>query len=124
HAVDVVVRAEDWCVGQQATGLVVAFLGVGGASVRCLAVLLHRAVENVVRNAVKYTAPGSTVDIDMRLEVNPPRTVVSVTDRGPGIAPEELGRIFEPFYRGGSDAGGAQGFGLGLAIAQRAIEAH
>src|SRR5439155_127515 len=86
--------------------------------------LLHDAVENVVRNAVKYTAPGSTVDIDMRLEVNPPRTVVSVTDRGPGIAPEELGRIFEPFYRGGSDAGGAQGFGLGLAIAQRAIEAH
>jgi len=116
--------AEDARFEAQAAGRDVSFHGVGGAIVRGRAELLHRAVENVVRNAVKYTAPGSTVDIAMRLEVNPPRAVVSVTDRGPGIAPEELGRIFEPFYRGGSDAGGAQGFGLGLAIAQRAIEAH
>src|SRR5205823_3170124 len=116
--------AEDARFEAQAAGRDVSFHGVGGAIVRGRAELLHRAVENVVRNAVKYTAPGSTVDIDMRLEVNPPRAVVSITDRGPGIAPEELGRIFEPFYRGGSDAGGAQGFGLGLAIAQRAIEAH
>jgi two-component system OmpR family sensor kinase len=116
--------AEDARFEAQAAGRDVSFHGVGGAIVRGRAELLHRAVENVVRNAVKYTAPGSTVDIDMRLEVNPPRAVVSVTDRGPGIAPEELGRIFEPFYRGGSDAGGAQGFGLGLAIAQRAIEAY
>jgi len=116
--------AEDARFEAQAAGRDVSFHGVGGAIVRGRAELLHRAVENVVRNAVKYTAPGSTVDIAMRLEVNPPRAVVSVTDCGPGIAPEELGRIFEPFYRGGSDAGGAQGFGLGLAIAQRAIEAH
>jgi two-component system, OmpR family, sensor kinase len=116
--------AEDARFEAQAAGRDVSFQGVGGAIVRGRAELLHRAVENVVRNAVKYTAPGSTVDIAMRLEVNPPRAVVSVTDRGPGIAPEELGRIFEPFYRASSDAGGAQGFGLGLAIAQRAIEAH
>jgi len=116
--------AEDARFEAQAAGRDVSFHGVGGAIVRGRAELLHRAVENVVRNAVKYTAPGSIVDIAMRLEVNPPRAVVSITDRGPGIAPEELGRIFEPFYRGGSDAGGAQGFGLGLAIAQRAIEAH
>jgi two-component system, OmpR family, sensor kinase len=116
--------AEDARFEAQAAGRDVSFQGVGGAIVRGRAELLHRAVENVVRNAVKYTAPGSTVDIAMHLEVNPPRAVVSVTDRGPGIAPEDLGRIFEPFYRTESDAGGAQGFGLGLAIAQRAIEAH
>src|SRR5207249_228333 len=107
--------AEDARFEAQAAGRDVSFHGVGGAIVRGRAELLHRAVENVVRNAVKYTAPGSTVDIAMRLEVNPPRAVVSVTDCGPGIAPEELGRIFEPFYRGGSDASGTQGFGLGLA---------
>jgi len=116
--------AEDARFEAQAAGRDVSFQGVGGAIVRGRAELLHRAVENVVRNAVKYTAPGSTVAIAMRLEVNPPRAVVTVTDHGPGIAPEELGRIFEPFYRAGNGEGPAQGFGLGLAIAQRAIEAH
>jgi signal transduction histidine kinase len=47
---------------------------------------------------------------------------VTVSDHGPGIAPDELHKVFEPFYRAaGTDA---SGFGLGLAIAQRAVEAH
>jgi two-component system OmpR family sensor kinase len=113
--------AEDARFEAQAAGREVSFHGVGGAIVRGRAELLHRAVENVVRNAVKYTAPGSSVGIAMGLAVDPPRAIVTVTDHGPGIAPEDLGRIFEPFYRA---SGGAEGFGLGLAIAQRAIEAH
>ncbi len=116
--------AEDARFEAQAAGCDVSFQGVGGAIVRGRAELLHRAVENVVRNAVKYTVPGSTVAIAMRLEVNPPRAIVTVIDHGPGIAPEEIGRIFEPFYRASNGEGRAQGFGLGLAIAQRAIEAH
>ena len=116
--------AEDARFEAQAAGREVSFHGVGGAIVRGRAELLHRAVENVVRNAVKYTAPGSSVGIAMGLAVDPPRAIVTVTDQGPGIAPEDLGRIFEPFYRASDDAGGAHGFGLGLAIARRAIEAH
>ena len=90
--------------------------------------LLHRAVENVVRNAVKYTARGSEVLV--RLERKEKLAVLEVTDRGPGIPEGELARIFEPFYRAGHDdaaagfARGAQGFGLGLAIAQLAVQAH
>src|SRR5256886_171489 len=60
--------AEDARFEAQAAGRDVSFHGVGGAIVRGRAELLHRAVENVVRNAVKYTAPGSTVDIAMCLE--------------------------------------------------------
>ena len=82
--------------------------------------LLHRAVENVVRNAVKYTAPGSTVAIALRAEAG--RAVLTVTDRGPGIPEAELARVFDPFYRVAGD--NAKGFGLGLAIAQLAVQAH
>jgi two-component system OmpR family sensor kinase len=82
--------------------------------------LLHRAVENIVRNAVKYTAPASQVDVALREEGE--RAVLEVRDRGPGIPEAELARIFEPFYRVGGD--NAKGFGLGLAIAQLAVHAH
>ena len=54
---------------------------------------------------------------------NPPAARLIVTDRGPGVPEQDLGRIFEPFYRSPS-AADAQGFGLGLAIAQRAITVH
>jgi len=82
--------------------------------------LLHRAVENVVRNAVKFTAPGTSVDVS--LTSADVRVMLKVQDHGPGIAPDELPKVFEPFYRAaGTDT---SGFGLGLAIAQRAVEAH
>ena len=82
--------------------------------------LLHRAVENVVRNAVKYTAEGSEVSVVLRAEAE--RALLTVTDQGPGIAEPELRRIFEPFYRVAGQGG--KGFGLGLAIAQLAVQAH
>jgi len=85
--------------------------------------LLHRAIENVVRNAVKYTDPDSVVDIEVQRLDAPPRVRVRVRDHGPGVQAHELDRIFEPFYRGANGAGRA-GVGLGLAIARRAIEAH
>lgn len=83
--------------------------------------LLHRAFENVVRNAVKFTAPATTVEVRAELPT-PGRLRVYVCDRGPGVLPSELESIFEPFHRAsGTDQ---DGFGLGLAIARRAIEAH
>lgn len=83
--------------------------------------LLHRAFENVLRNAVKYTAAGTCVDVTSEL-LPDGRLLVRVCDRGPGVLPSELGSIFEPFRRGAG--AGVEGFGLGLTIAQRAVAAH
>jgi two-component system OmpR family sensor kinase len=92
-------------------------------SVRGRAELLHRAVENVIRNAVKYTAEGTAVQVELATLASPPRALLTVRDQGPGVPAGELERIFEPFYRASGDPG-AKGFGLGLAIAQAAVLSH
>jgi signal transduction histidine kinase len=74
----------------------------------------------VVRNAVKYTAERTSVELQLALEGA--RARLAVSDRGPGIPAAEIDRVFEPFYRSSNDT--AKGFGLGLAIAQRAISTH
>jgi signal transduction histidine kinase len=85
--------------------------------------LLRRAIENVVRNAVRHAPPDSPVEI--RLENGAPTARIRVRDFGPGVPEESIGRIFDPFYRVDTDrnriSGGA---GLGLAIARRAVELH
>ena len=90
--------------------------------------LLRSAVENVVRNATRYTAEGTKVDV--RLERQPAESggediVIRVLDSGPGVPGEALQKIFEPFYRL-DDARNQQtgGAGLGLSIADRAIKVH
>ena len=92
-------------------------------AVRGRAELLHRALENVVRNAVKYTREGTRVEVDLATAAGPPRARLCVRDHGPGVPDEALERIFEPFYRAPGDPS-ANGFGLGLAIAQAAVAAH
>jgi two-component system OmpR family sensor kinase len=89
--------------------------------VRGHAEALQRAVENVIRNAVKYTAEGSTVQVELSVRGQSAR--LRVTDRGPGVAPGDAERIFRPFYRSGANAS-VDGFGLGLAIAHAAVAAH
>jgi two-component system OmpR family sensor kinase len=98
----------------------------GGAVVRGRAELLRRAFENVIRNAIKYTPPGTTVEAALMREPGAQQARVSVCDRGPGVLEPELGQVFEPFYQvpEGGIGGGRGGYGLGLAIAKRAIEAH
>lgn len=83
--------------------------------------LIYRALENVIRNAVKYTADGSRVSAHSHVEDDTLHIVV--TDEGPGVPTSELERIFQPFSRGGN-AGTGDGFGLGLAIAKQAVEWH
>ena len=90
--------------------------------------LLRRAIENVVRNAVHYTAAGTNVEITMRRaasEVNHGEITITVRDHGPGVPDAVLEEIFRPFYRV-DDARDreAGGVGLGLAIAERAIQLH
>ncbi len=89
--------------------------------------LLRSAVENVVRNAVYYTAEGTEVEVALRCEnVGTKRfATISVRDHGAGVPPEAIDKIFRPFYRV-EDARDRQtgGTGLGLAIAARAVHLH
>jgi two-component system sensor histidine kinase CpxA len=83
--------------------------------------LVASAIENVVRNAVKYTAADSTVSI--RLDRVEGQARVRVRDCGPGVPAGDCARIFEPYFR--TDVARQRksgGSGLGLAIAKRAIE--
>jgi two-component system sensor histidine kinase CpxA len=84
---------------------------------------LKSAVENVVRNALIYAEP--TQPIEVRLEAGADAAVVRVLDRGPGVPPEDLARIFEPFYRTDRSRDHAHGGqGIGLAITARVMELH
>jgi len=89
--------------------------------------LLHSAIENVVRNAIRYTREDSTVEIQLEKTASATRTeaVVRVTDCGHGVPPDALKKLFQPFYRI-DDARGRQtgGVGLGLAITERAVRFH
>ena len=89
--------------------------------------LLRSAVENVVRNATRYTAEGTTVEVRLERQraAHGDELVVRVLDSGPGVPEEALKKIFEPFYRL-DDARNRQtgGAGLGLSIADRAVRLH
>ena len=95
--------------------------------VRGNASLLHSAVENVVRNAIRYTQEGTSIDVELASEekAGGREAVLRVSDSGPGVPPEALTKLFEPFYRL-DDARGRQtgGVGLGLAITERAVRFH
>ena len=85
--------------------------------------LLRRAIENALRNAVRYSPAGDAVLVG--LSARGGRVRVDILDRGPGVPPEALPHLFDAFYRvaqTGPDAG--KGYGLGLSIARRAVELH
>jgi PAS domain S-box-containing protein len=82
---------------------------------------LERVFINLLSNALKYSPNGSPVLV--RAEAGKREVLISVIDRGPGIAPEELPRVFERFYRAG-EARRAEGLGLGLHITRLLVEAH
>lgn len=85
--------------------------------------LLRQAIENVVRNAVRHTAPSTSVEVTLHQEEE--TITLTIRDHGPGIPEDELENIFRPFYRvSKSRTRGTGGAGLGLAIARRAIEYH
>jgi two-component system, OmpR family, sensor histidine kinase CpxA len=99
----------------------------GNWGVRGEASLLHSAIENVVRNAIRYTREGTTVDIHLERVENSigAEAMVSVADCGSGVPPEALEKLFQPFYRLDDDRGRLTGgVGLGLAITERAVRFH
>lgn len=85
--------------------------------------LLRRAIENVLRNAIRYSPEGATVELRLIREGS--QAVVEVRDHGPGVPNEMLDRLFEPFFRvEESEEKRSSGFGLGLSIARRAVVLH
>jgi two-component system, OmpR family, sensor histidine kinase KdpD len=79
---------------------------------------IERVLVNLLENALKFSSPSDLVDVSAALESG--QMVVRVRDRGPGVAPDDRERIFEPFERGGL----GRGSGLGLAIARGFAEAN
>lgn len=88
---------------------------------------VRRAIENVVRNAIRYTKAHSQVEITMHREEESPSmtAVIRVRDHGPGVPDNDLMKIFQPFYRApSSDRFTTNGTGLGLAITERIVQMH
>lgn len=84
---------------------------------------IQQALTNLVDNAIKHSPAGSTVSVELQADAASAR--IFVEDDGPGIPEEEQERIFEPFYRLGSELRReTQGVGIGLSIAKHIVEAH
>ena len=90
-------------------------------------ILLRSAIENVVRNAARYTQDGTcaSITLERSQDDHRPEAIIRIIDSGPGVPEEALDKLFRPFYRI-DDARGRQtgGVGLGLAITERAVRLH
>lgn len=103
-------------------GRQIELVGDGDIPVTGRGELLRSALENVIRNAILHTPEGAKVKINIG-EPYKGRVRVSICDGGTGIPEAELDGVFEPFFRG-RQSDKAHGYGLGLSISRRAIEAH
>ncbi|MDR2875927.1 MAG: HAMP domain-containing protein [Methylobacillus sp.] len=115
--------AEDVGFEAQALNRSVRFKVEHSAELQGQRELLRRAFENIIRNALKYTAENTAVEITLTADAKKP--VVLIRDHGPGIPAAELDKVFQPFYRvSEKDKSQPTGYGLGLAIAMRALKKH
>lgn len=83
--------------------------------------VLHTAVDNIVRNALLH---GGSGPIEVSIATKASELAITVRDHGPGVPPCDLERIFEPFYRVATDGTRVEGYGVGLALADRAARLH
>lgn len=90
-------------------------------SLRGSAELIRRAIENVLRNALKFSAAGQYVSVKLNLDRYAQRYRIAIVDQGPGVPDNMIESLFEPFVRNDTRR---SGFGLGLSIAKRAVLAH
>jgi two-component system sensor histidine kinase CpxA len=124
-AIDALVRetVADSDIEAEARGCGLEVSGASEASVQGDAELLRRAIDNVVRNAIRYSPPGGTVHVTV--ERNGASVQISVRDQGPGVPEDLLPKLFQPFFRVDDSRDAATGgVGLGLAIARRAVQLH
>jgi signal transduction histidine kinase len=85
--------------------------------------LLLRAIENIVRNAIRHTPDGASVTLNGQISDDKTWLFLEVMDEGEGVPESDLKLIFEPFYRSPS-AGQFKGYGIGMAITRRVVDAH
>lgn len=118
--VDIAEIARTLCGELQDMGVNVAANADEALMTECRPAELARAMRNLAENAAKYAGGGV-----MRVYRNAAsEAVIEVTDEGPGVAPDKLARLTEPFFRADESRSEANGAGLGLAIAQAIAEAH
>ena len=86
--------------------------------------LVDRAISNLLVNAIQYTPDNGAVTISLDSENSTDKVKVCIEDNGPGIAPEEMNKIFKRFHRADNEHNEKGNAGLGLAITQRIIELH
>ena len=114
---------DDCQVEAFAKGCGVAFRSQYPESLPMDAELMRRAIENVVRNAIRFSPRGTEVEVSTEHERD--RLHIRVRDYGPGVPPEMLDRLFVPFFRVDTSRNASGGgVGLGLSIAQRAVRLH
>jgi len=107
----------------EAAGKRVQLKNMAACSMHSDRLWLGRALDNVLRNAVRHTNSGTEVEIDMRCSSE--QVTISVEDHGPGVPDDALEHLFEPFFRAeDSRARNSGGYGLGLAIARQVVELH
>lgn len=85
---------------------------------------LEQVLDNLLSNALKFSPEGGVVKVQMRPDPQAGVLEVSVSDTGPGVAPEDLPHIFERFYQGRTKVRHTAGSGLGLALVKKVVEAH
>jgi two-component system sensor histidine kinase CpxA len=117
------VLVDDGAVEAEAKGCRLALRVEAAGGIRGDRELLHRAVENVIRNAIRHAPEGSEVEVVLQRRAS--TAAIVVRDQGPGVPEEMLGAIFDPFVRvEGHRSRASAGIGLGIAIARRAVEPH
>jgi signal transduction histidine kinase len=84
--------------------------------------MIHRAILNLVSNALKYTPAEGSITVLTGVDEHRGRAVCEVSDTGVGIAPEDLPRVFDKFYRAEGHAKLAGGTGLGLTLVKHIVE--
>lgn len=85
---------------------------------------MNHALKNLIENAVKYTPSQGNVSVNLTLDNGAERCVIQVVDTGYGISGEDIGKIFEPFFRSLKTKSTIPGTGLGLAIVKKVIHDH
>ena len=109
-------------VEAQGRGIAISFSGASKAVAWGDEIWLGRAFQNLVGNAVNFSKPGGVVEVILTDDGE--RAAVAVTDHGMGIAPEEIDKVFERYYRTAKERTSRRSSGLGLSIAQGVIQRH
>jgi two-component system sensor histidine kinase KdpD len=123
HSVgDLIDAALDDCSGVLGSRTIERGIANEAVAIRADLFWATKVLVHLISNANLYSSPGAPVTI--RTETKHGLVFFSVADRGPGISPNELGRIFEKFYRGEEHRCRVQGTGMGLAISKAIVEAH